>query len=145
MQAEFHGSYFHHGVQIHNIHIPNRPGRPIERAPIQYLASYQFKCSHSSPIVYLTNPYLASTQMRSEQSPPSFDRITQSQIYSFPLAKFEIISLPVTQVVLHNVGKSKVLVKVSAYPNPNMGGIQPLAYSSAKHASSILYCLTVPR
>jgi hypothetical protein len=65
--------------------------------------------------------------------------------YSLPLARFKTISLPVTQVVLHSVGKSRVLVRVSAYPKPSMGGIQPLAYSRAKHALSILYCLTVPR
>jgi hypothetical protein len=65
--------------------------------------------------------------------------------YIFALAKFKTISLPVTQTVLHSVGKSKVLDSPSAKPKNNIGGIHPLAYSSAKQASSILYCLTVPR
>ena len=88
---------------------------------------------------------------------PSFDKllqvlttntghvITQQIAYNFPRAKFETISLPVTQVILHRVGKSNVLVNPSAKPKPNMGGIHPLAYSSAKQALSILYCFTVPR
>lgn len=74
-------------------------------------------------------------------SPP----FSPSHPYNFPFTKFAVISLPVILVVAHNVGKSNVLENVSAYPNGNMGGIQPLAYSSAKHALSILYCLTSPR
>jgi hypothetical protein len=66
-------------------------------------------------------------------------------IYSLNLARFDNISRAVTQVILHSVGKSKVLVKPSAKPKPSMGGIQPRAYSRAKQAASILYCLTVPR
>lgn len=61
------------------------------------------------------------------------------------LSKLEIISRPVIRVVAHNVGKSRVLEKVSAYPKNSIGGIQPRAYSSAKHDESILYCLTWPR
>jgi len=65
--------------------------------------------------------------------------------YNLPLNKFPTISRPVTLVVAHSVGKSSVDDSVSAYPKNSIGGIQPRAYSSAKHAASILYCLTSPR
>lgn len=71
-------------------------------------------------------------------------KLVQSH-YSFICNKFLIISRPVIREVAHNVGKSRVLEKVSAYPKNSMGGIHPRAYSSAKHDSSILYCLTSPR
>jgi hypothetical protein len=66
-------------------------------------------------------------------------------LYNLNLIKFPIISRPVTLVVAHSVGKSSVDENVSAYPKNSIGGIQPRAYSSAKHAESILYCLTSPR
>lgn len=75
----------------------------------------------------------------------AFQSQKTQQPHNFPFHKFPIISLPVTLVVAHSVGKSNVLLKVSAYPKNSIGGIQPRAYSSAKHASRILYCLTSPR
>jgi hypothetical protein len=77
-----------------------------------------------------------------------YDTVSAPQtpsLYNFPAIKFPSISRPVTLVVAHNVGKSSVDEKVSAYPKNSIGGIQPRAYSSAKHAESILYCLTSPR
>lgn len=71
--------------------------------------------------------------------------ISPSIVYILPLSRFEIISRPVILDVAHRVGKSRVLEKVSAYPKKSIGGIQPRAYSRAKHDSSILYCLTSPR
>lgn len=64
--------------------------------------------------------------------------------YSLNNNKFFTISRPVTYVVLHMVGRSNVELKPSAKPKNNIGGIHPLAYSKAKHFSSILYCFTVP-
>lgn len=56
-----------------------------------------------------------------------------------------MISLPVILVVAHIVGMSSVLVSASAYPKNILGGIQPRAYSSAKHEPSMRYCLASPR
>jgi hypothetical protein len=77
------------------------------------------------------------------------ERTAVNQIFTLPhnlnFIKLPIISLPVTLVVAHSVGKSRVDEKVSAYPKKSIGGIQPRAYSRAKQEESILYCLTSPR
>lgn len=49
---------------------------------------------------------------RKNPSRPSNSR--REDIYSLKFSKFPIISRPVTRVVAHRVGKSRVLEKVSA-------------------------------
>lgn len=63
---------------------------------------------------------------------------------TFPSIKFPTISRPVLTVIRHTVPQSNVLVSASAYPNASIPGIQPRAYSSAKQASRMEYCLTSP-
>lgn len=110
----------------------------LERCRICSIGDFSLVESHD---LNLSKNYYTIVAKRTQLTQPSEIK----RIYNLNFIKLPIISRPVTLVVAHSVGKSSVDENVSAYPKNSIGGIQPRAYSSAKHEDSILYCLTSPR
>jgi len=118
----------------------------INKVLIYMIMSHSFGCRKARKIaIEIKKRTVIIIQSTTVRSGLLIERGGLDHDQSFPWSRLLIISRPVIRVVAQSVGKSRVLVKVSAYPKPSIGGIQPRAYSSAKHDASILYCLTSPR